>query len=83
MLSQPKTLYLTIVLCSIASAIQGWDQEGANGANLSFPVVMGIDDSCSTDPLFCRRNSWIVGVINSAPYFSIALFAAWPSDPLN
>ena len=35
--AQPLTLYLTIALCSIGAAVQGWDQTGSNGANLSFP----------------------------------------------
>jgi hypothetical protein len=34
----PLTLYLTIALCSIGAAVQGWDQTGSNGANLSFPT---------------------------------------------
>ncbi len=34
---------------------RGWDNTGANGANLSFPVEFGIED-----------NSWLVGFINSA-----------------
>ncbi|KAJ0302291.1 hypothetical protein COL516b_007347 [Colletotrichum fioriniae] len=35
----PKILYLTIITCSIGAAVQGWDQTGSNGANLSFPTV--------------------------------------------
>jgi hypothetical protein len=35
----PLSLYFTIVVCSIGAAVQGWDQTGSNGANLSFPVV--------------------------------------------
>ncbi|KAF4990226.1 hypothetical protein F66182_16618, partial [Fusarium sp. NRRL 66182] len=38
----PRTLYFTIILCSIGAAVQGWDQTGSNGANLSFPDVFGI-----------------------------------------
>ena len=34
---------------------RGWDNTGANGANLSFPEEFGIED-----------NSWLVGFINSA-----------------
>jgi hypothetical protein len=30
---QPKTLYFTIILCSIGAAVQGWDQTGSNGEN--------------------------------------------------
>lgn len=50
----PKALYFSIGLCSLGSAIQGWDNTGANGANLSFPQEFGIED-----------NAWLVGVINS------------------
>lgn len=35
----PLALYFTIIVCSIGAAVQGWDQTGSNGANLSFPVV--------------------------------------------
>jgi hypothetical protein len=37
----PWSLYFTIILNSIAAAIQGWDQTGSNGANLSFPIEFG------------------------------------------
>jgi hypothetical protein len=39
---QPKALHLTIILNSIAGVVQGWDQIGSNGANLSFPKDYGI-----------------------------------------
>lgn len=54
----PKHLYFTIALCSLGSAIQGWDNTGANGANLSFPQEFGIAD-----------NEWLIGVINSVSIF--------------
>ncbi|KAF2703468.1 MFS transporter [Pleomassaria siparia CBS 279.74] len=81
----PKVLYMTIVLNSIAAAIQGWDQTGSNGANLSFPLDFGIPDSgdACTAAGNCNKNSWIVGFVNSCPYIAIALFAAWISDPVN
>ena len=73
---QPKILYFTIVLNSIAAAIQGWDQTGSNGANLSFPADFGIDEEvggpCS-DTGSCESNQWLVGFINSCPYFAIFL----------
>lgn len=50
----PRQLYFTVALCSLGSAIQGWDNTGANGANLSFPQEFGIAD-----------NEWLIGVINS------------------
>lgn len=36
----PKQFYYAIALCSLGSAVQGWDNTGANGANLSFPQGM-------------------------------------------
>ena len=71
----PRTLYFLIILNSIGAAIQGWDQTGSNGANLSFPTALGIPD---TGPLCeaqgtCERNSWIIGAINSTPYMALCL----------
>ncbi|KAK3703563.1 hypothetical protein LTR37_014410 [Vermiconidia calcicola] len=84
---QPRILYFAIVLSSIAAAIQGWDQTGSNGANLSFPQAFGIDEGPDEGPCVeagtCERNQWLVGLINSMPYFAIFFFAAWISDPLN
>lgn len=81
----PRTLYFTIILNSIAAAIQGWDQTGSNGANLTFGQAMGIPDSAPdcTDAKTCERNSWIIGFVNACPYIAIALFCAWISDPIN
>ncbi|KAI1818972.1 sugar transporter-domain-containing protein [Xylaria intraflava] len=72
----PLTLYLTIATCSIGAAVQGWDQEGSNGANLTFPTQFGIGTQ-STHDVF------LVGLINSAPYIGAALIGCWLSDPLN
>lgn len=72
----PKLLYLTIIACSIGAAVQGWDQEGSNGANLSFPDQFGIGGKSDHDTL-------LVGLINSAPYIGSALVGCWLSDPLN
>ena len=72
----PKILYFTIILNSIAAAIQGWDQTGSNGANLSWPTDLGIPDSgpiCNTEPITCQNNSWLIGLVNSMPYFCIFL----------
>lgn len=78
--SHTRTLYLTVILNSIAAAIQGWDQTGSNGANLSFPAYFGIDpdsDGCNPggteDPALCNKYSWIVGFINASPYICICL----------
>ncbi|KAL5116610.1 hypothetical protein ACEQ8H_005488 [Pleosporales sp. CAS-2024a] len=81
----PKMLYFTIILNSVAAAIQGWDQTGSNGANLTFGAAFGIPDSGPECTLAgsCQKNSWLIGFINSAPFIAIALFTAWISDPIN
>ena len=50
---------------------------GSNGANLSFPHFFGIDDPANT------RESFLVGLINAAPYIGSAFLGCWASDPLN
>ncbi|KAH6887015.1 membrane transporter D1 [Thelonectria olida] len=67
----PRQLYYAIALCSLGSAIQGWDNTGANGANLSFPVEFGIQD-----------NHMLVGAINAGPTL-FGLLSAWAADPIN
>lgn len=73
---QPKLLYFTIILCSVGAAVQGWDQTGSNGANLSFPDALGIPVSNplkngSPNPN-ASRNEWIQGLINAGPYIASA-----------
>ncbi|KAH7106622.1 hypothetical protein BKA62DRAFT_687681 [Auriculariales sp. MPI-PUGE-AT-0066] len=77
----PKSLYLTILVCSIGAAVQGWDQEGTNGANLDFPTAFGIG-AAKGEPNF-ERDRWLVGTINAAPYAASALLGCWLADPLN
>ncbi|KAK3944498.1 hypothetical protein QBC46DRAFT_251951 [Diplogelasinospora grovesii] len=72
----PRKLYLTIITCSIGAAVQGWDQTGSNGANLSFPTAFGIGSKSDYD-------TYILGLINSAPYIGSAFIGCWLSDPLN
>jgi Sugar (and other) transporter len=84
---QPKQLFFTIILCSIGAAVQGWDQTGSNGANLSFPVAFNISDAETLpdgSPNPDRdTNLWLVGLINAAPYIASAFLGCWMSDPLN
>ncbi|KAL5485352.1 hypothetical protein ACEPAI_7994 [Sanghuangporus weigelae] len=72
----PRALYFTIILCSIGAAVQGWDQTGSNGANLSFPQEFGIGSTSTKD-------TFIVGLVNAAPYIASSLIGCWLSDPLN
>ncbi|KAF2732237.1 MFS transporter [Polyplosphaeria fusca] len=77
---QPKLLYFTIILCSVGAAVQGWDQTGSNGANLSFPDALGIPIADNPD---AERNQWLQGLINAGPYVASAFLGCWMSDPLN
>lgn len=70
----PWALYYTIILNSIAAAIQGANWVGSNGANLTFGVALGIPDKApACHGSTCIRNRWIVGFVNSAPYIIICL----------
>ncbi|GAO18710.1 hypothetical protein UVI_02053160 [Ustilaginoidea virens] len=71
----PFMLWYSIALCAIGAATQGWDQTGANGANLSFPKEFHIDKQ-GTD-------EWIVGLINSIIFLTAGLIGAFIVDPLN
>ena len=74
---QPRSLYLTVILCSVGAAVQGWDQTGSNGANLSWPVALGVPDEkpkTGADPnINYDHNTWIVGIVNAGPYIASAL----------
>jgi len=73
---QPRSLYFTVILCSVGAAVQGWDQTGSNGANLSWPQAFGIPDSHGPEGpvpgVDYAYNSWIVGVVNAGPYIASA-----------
>lgn len=61
----PKMLWYAIGLCAVGAATQGWDQTGANGANLSFPEEFGLTGK--------GRDEWIVGLINSIIFLTAGL----------
>ena len=81
--SHPWPLYFTVITCSIGAAVQGWDQTGSNGANLSFPQEFGIGDGHDPSLPNYDRDNWLVGLVNAAPYLSSALLGCWLSDPIN
>jgi len=81
---------MTVIVCSLAAAVQGWDQTGSNGANLSFPVEFKIPtnkgamvDGVAISEAERQKNDWIVGVVNSGPYLGTAFCGVWLTDPLN
>ena len=57
---------------------RGWDQTGSNGANLSFPTEFGIPNNAGAPN--AAHNSWIVGVVNAAPYLASAGWCVFPSS---
>lgn len=82
----PFKLYFTVAVCSIGAAVQGWDQTGSNGANLSFPREFGIDGGerdPGPDNPYHDRDNWLVGLVNAAPYIASAFLGCWLSDPIN
>ncbi|KXT10779.1 hypothetical protein AC579_2311 [Pseudocercospora musae] len=81
--SHPLALYVTIIVCSIGAAVQGWDQTGSNGANLSFPREFGIGNGDNIGHPNQVRDSWLVGVVNAGPYLGSAFIGCWLSDPCN
>lgn len=82
----PTILYVTIIVCSIGAAVQGWDQTGSNGANLSFPQEFGIgsgEEPAGPDNPNHDRDNWLVGLVNAGPYIGSAFLGCWLSDPIN
>jgi len=75
--SQPKLLYLVIVLCSTCAAVQGMDETVVNGAQIFYSQQFGIGDKNSS------RDSWLVGLVNSAPYLCCAFIGCWLTVPFN
>lgn len=63
--------------------MQGWDQTGSNGANLSFPVEFGIGNGETPGAPNQLRDQWLVGVVNAGPYLGSAFIGCWLSDPCN
>jgi len=63
--SQPGLLYLVIVLCSTCAAVQGMDETVVNGAQIFYSEQFGISGKTS-------RDTWLLGLTNSAPYLCCA-----------
>lgn len=74
--SLPITMWLTIAIASVGAGVQGWDQTGSNGANLSFPQEFGIGTTST-------RDTFLVGLVNAAPYISASILGVWLFDPMS
>ncbi|KAI1816382.1 sugar transporter-domain-containing protein [Poronia punctata] len=75
--SNPPMLYAVIVICSLCAAVQGMDETVVNGAQIFYKEQFGIGDENS------QRDSWLVGLVNAAPYICCALIGCWLTEPLN
>ncbi|KFY63440.1 hypothetical protein V497_02014 [Pseudogymnoascus sp. VKM F-4516 (FW-969)] len=73
---QPRQLYLVILLCSLCAAVQGMDETVVNGAQIFYKQHFGIGGK---DP----RSTWLVGLLNSAPYLCCAFIGCWLTIPFN
>ncbi|GAA5974465.1 hypothetical protein JCM11641_003232 [Rhodosporidiobolus odoratus] len=77
----PKTLYLLIICCSMAAAVQGMDESVTNGANLFWPPQFGLDTDKSNPD--AGTNQWLLGLVNGAPYLCCAVLGCWLTSPVN
>ncbi|PYH87859.1 MFS sugar transporter [Aspergillus ellipticus CBS 707.79] len=75
--SQPWTMYLVIVLCSLSAAVQGMDETVVNGAQVYYKHQFGIDRGSAS------RANWLLGLVNSAPYMCCAVMGCWLTVPFN
>lgn len=82
-----RGLLMTVTVCALGAAVQGWDQTGSNGASklnshayhtmlsypadLSFPAEFGI--AKGLDEPGGTYDQWILGLVNSIPYLSAPL----------
>ncbi|KAK4242093.1 hypothetical protein C8A03DRAFT_40516 [Achaetomium macrosporum] len=74
--SNPSMLYWVIVICSLCAAVQGMDETVVNGAQIFYKDVFGI----GTDS---QRDTWLLGLLNGAPYLCCAVIGCWLTDPMN
>ncbi|PSR90503.1 and other transporter-domain-containing protein [Coniella lustricola] len=75
--SLPKTLIGVVVVCALCAAVQGMDETVVNGAQSFYKVQFGIGDSSS------QRDTWLLGLLNSAPYLCCAFIGCWLTEPMN
>ncbi|KAF2994768.1 hypothetical protein E8E14_001894 [Neopestalotiopsis sp. 37M] len=82
--SNPKMLYAVIVICSLCAAVQGMDETVVNGAQIFYKKEFSIDDDKDSVPAdVAQRNSWLVGLVNAAPYICCAFVGCWLTEPMN
>ncbi|OLL27129.1 putative polyol transporter 1 [Neolecta irregularis DAH-3] len=76
---QPRELYYLVVLCSMCAIVQGMDETVVNGAQIFYKKHFKLEPPYMSQ----SKSSWLVGLINSAPYLCCAVLGCWITEPLN
>jgi MFS family permease len=66
-------------MCSMAAVVQGMDETVVNGAQIYYAEEFKLQPPDMTQ----SQASWIIGLINSAPYLACAVLGCWLTEPLN
>ncbi|KAH6672832.1 putative sugar transporter [Halenospora varia] len=79
-----KDLFIVFATCAMGAVVQGWGQESIVGANLYWPLDLGIATK-SEDGRFVGTSDnslMYFGLVNAMPYFAASVLGAWVSDPI-
>jgi hypothetical protein len=78
--AQPWPLKTTYLMLFLAATVQGWTQTATNGANLSWPTALKLDDGASgsssntpygiTTCAATPKSIWAFAAVNAAPYLA-------------
>ncbi|GMG19303.1 unnamed protein product [Ambrosiozyma monospora] len=71
-----KELLWLVVMASMGAAVQGMDETVINGANLYYPKLLGLGSGSD-------RDTWLIGLVNCAPYLCCSCIACWMTDWMN
>ncbi|KAK5661487.1 hypothetical protein OQA88_11391 [Cercophora sp. LCS_1] len=74
--SNPRMLCWVIIICSLCAAVQGMDETVVNGAQSFCKTAFGIGGDSG-------RDTWLLGLTNSAPHLCCAVLGCWLTDPMN
>jgi len=66
-------------MCSMAAVVQGMDETVVNGAQIYYTEEFQLAPPYMSQ----SQASWIIGLINSAPYLACAILGCWLTGPLN
>ncbi|KAJ0304153.1 hypothetical protein COL516b_006043 [Colletotrichum fioriniae] len=72
----PKMLYGVVAVCSFCAVVQGMDETVVNGAQSFYKKQFGIGEET-------ERDTWLLGLTNSAPYLCCAVIGCWLTEPMN